>query len=67
MKNVITTQTEYIETMSAIAQTNRNYSVILAKASKKAMNSLMDLGLSQREADRALYDAHDMLKLGGAR
>jgi len=65
MKNVIAIQTEYIDTMEAISQKSRNYAVVLAKASKKAMYALLDMGLRQPEAERAMYDAHDMLHLQG--
>ncbi len=67
MKNVITIQTEYIEAMGAISQSNRNYYTILTKAARKSIKAMMALGLSQSDADRAFRDAHDMTKLGGAR
>ena len=63
MANMIQLQDEFIATMSRISRTNRNYYVVLSKATKKVWKGCAALGFDITQADQAVQDAHDMLRL----
>lgn len=61
-RNTIQIQDEYIAAMKAISPSNRNYCVLVAKASRKLIDELKTAGLSGSQAERALYDAHEVMQ-----
>lgn len=63
MKNVIEIQDEYIGKVTRTPESNYNHAKVMAQAWRKAINGLIEIGLTQTQAERAMYDANDAAAL----
>lgn len=61
--NSIAIQDAYIERVAKLDPKSRNYVVNVSKAWKVALNAILDWGFSRSEAERMVFEAHDLAQL----
>lgn len=63
MKNLISIQDAYIARMLRTAPSKRGNALVSANAWRAGIDGLRAIGFTQAQAERAMYDARDMVAL----